>query len=742
LLLALSRVNLEVNRKPLSGNFQQDFKAQLQSALADATLGTESKELPGRETNILEVGGNLFDSVLADKLVANNVKPWLKQLSIPMIKMALKDDSLFSDQSHLARQLINRIAELELYGAGGKGETVVRKKIDSLLDEMTATENVTPELINKMLKEVGLLIRVQNKAYEENVLDVLTACQAEERSGAAGRPEPRTAAASGLFPGGQVPGSGQVLQEAEEDNDEELRECKKRVRRLKVGDWLSLGEGSEAQRLKLAWVAKNFEKYVFVNVKGQKETTLGQNELAQQLRTGSAVVLDDGGEPLVDRAQSAMLQKMHQQLLHETTHDQLTGLINRREFERNLTEALASVRQSGIKSMICYLDLDQFNIVNSTFGYESGDRLLVEVTALLKKELGGRGILARIGGDEFAMLFENCSVDEALAITSRQKGAIQGYRITSNNKSLSVSFSAGLVSIEPDSESVTSLLQAAEASCHIARAKGTNYVQVYSPDEANLSHHLKTIKWVTKIDEALDNDGLELRCQPIVSISGKVISVHHSEVLLGVPDEQGKLMSPQDFILAAEHFRRMPTVDRWVIEHAFRWLVDRRDRLGELGGLAINLSGASLNEEGFIDFVIGLAEKLRVPMDKVCFEITETAGIAHLSGATEFILALKKTGCTFSLDDFGSGLSSYAYLKNLPVDFLKIDGTFVKNMEQNQYDYAVVKSITEIGHFMGKKIIAECVENEAVLKMLRQIGVDFAQGYYTGKLRKLKVLGA
>jgi diguanylate cyclase (GGDEF)-like protein len=738
-LSALSRIRMDVPGKQQGDSFHQDFMHKLNSELAVAAPSDESKEVPVRENNILKIGGNLFDSVLADNQVADTVKPWLNQLSIPLIKMALRDDSLFYDKSHLARQLINRIAELELFSADSKVENAVRKKIDGLLAEISGADEVTPDLLQKMLKEVSLLVHVQNKAYEGNIRDLVASCETEEQHAKLEKPANK-ASPLGKFLSGLQHLTGE---EPPAKKDESLEEYRKRVRRLKVGNWLMLERGDEQKRIRLAWVAKNQDKFVFVNVQGLREETLNQDELAQYLRSGEVVVLEDGDEQLVDRAQSTMLQKMHHQLLHETTHDQLTGLINRREFEKRLAATLVRVHDSGMPSILCYFDLEQFSVVNNTFGYEGGDRALIETTRLLKQELGKDGLLARIGGDEFAMLIENCSLDDALRMASRLTGAFRAYRFTSEDKSLSLSFSAGLVEIGPESESIEALMQAAEASCRIARSKGSNYVQVYRPDEANLARHINSVKWVSRIDEALDKSTFELRCQPIVCISGHNVAVHHSEVLLRVPDDDGKLISPADLIMAAEHFRRMSGVDRWVIEHAFRWMAERRDRLDQLGGLAINLSGASLNEEGLIDFVISQAETHKIPMSKVCFEITETIGVSHLSSASEFINELKKqSGCSFSLDDFGSGQSSYAYLKSLPVDFLKIDGVFVDKMDQNPYDFAVVKSITEIGHFMGKKIIAERVESEAVLKMLRQIGVDYAQGYYLGKPRNMKTLGS
>jgi len=670
-----------------------------------------------------------------DRQVASNVTPWLRQLSVPLFKIALRDDSLFVDKSHLARQLINSIAQLELYGDDDNRQNAVRNNIESVLTEITTAEDVTPELLAKMLRHIKALVRLQDSTYRENIREISAAHEEMDGGGATAA---RTSAESTLDQ--RQRDDRNILQHSVEGDVQDLAGWRLRVRRLRVGDWLLLDIASCPRRLNLAWIAKDLERYVFVNGQGLKEATLGLDELARQMRVGKAVVLDDAGEPLFNRAQDAMLQKMHRQLLHEATHDQLTGLVNRREFERHLAEALAKVRQGDLQQMMCYINLDQFAVINNVFGYSGGDQLLVDVAQLFKDALGERGILARLGGDEFGMLFKDGCVEEALSVIGTQREGIQEYRLTVADKTMSISFSAGLVSVKRDSKTVAALLQAAKASCHMARGKGKNYVQVYDSDDMELSRHTQITKWATRIDETLDEHQLALRLQPIVCIADEVRHVQHSEVLLSLRDEQGELISPADFVVAAEQLRRMPAVDRWVIENAFRWMADNPDKLAAAGGLAINLSGASMNEECFADFILEQAEKLKIPMDKVCFEITETAGIANLSSASEFIRAVKAVGSTFALDDFGSGLSSYAYLKNLPVDFLKIDGVFVKDMHENPYDYAVVKSITEIGHFMGKKIIAEHVESDLILCMLRDIGVDYAQGYATGKPRLLAEL--
>ena len=691
------------------------IKTAMLHVLAQSAPQGEKIELPPREEKIIDVTETLLESALSDKLLASSVTPWLRQLSVPLLKTALRDESVFSDRAHMARQIINSVAELEFYGSDGGAPNAVGRKIGALLKEIETAEDLTPELFQRVLRELNALIRIQHKAYEENVREVVLAEESQPAQAVrAFRPAPA--------------------------EDELVAEWHKRIRRLKVGNSVMLDADTTPRRLRIAWISKNFDRYVFVNVRGLKEQVLSADELVFRLRNGSALVLDDGGEPLVDRAQYSMLQKMHRHLLHETTHDALTGLINRREFERVVTEALADARQHESQHVLCHLDLTQFNVVNSTFGYDGGDNALVEVSELLLANSGERAVVARLGGDEFGILFRHHSIESVLEISEQLKHRFGDYRYTRDNHSLSLSYSAGLVILAPEASGATELMQAAETSAHVARSKGSNYTKVFNADDTGLHRQHEVTMWVTRIDRALDEQLLDLRYQPIVAIKDDAIAIHHSEILLGVRDEAGNPISPAEFILAAEHFRRMVQVDRWVVERAFSWLANHPEQLAALGGMAINLSGASLNEEGCVEHILQQAKRYAVPMEHICFEVTETAGIENLSSASEFILALKETGCMFALDDFGSGHSSYAYLKNLPVDFLKIDGAFIRNLDENPYDYAVVKSITEIGHFMGKKIIAEFVENEAILRLLREIGVDFAQGYVIAKPQTLSAL--
>jgi EAL domain-containing protein (putative c-di-GMP-specific phosphodiesterase class I) len=348
--------------------------------------------------------------------------------------------------------------------------------------------------------------------------------------------------------------------------------------------------------------------------------------------------------------------------------------------------------------------------------------------------------VARIGGDKFVIFLADYTSDEALKIIKQQLKIISDYQFIWESTHFSVTFSTSLVNFNSSQDDASLLLQSAESTCQLAKDKGSNNMHISHIDDELHSNRKKIMHWVSRIDESLEDGSLSLRYQPITPINIEKNPHKHAEILLGLNDEHGNPTSPEHYVLAAEKYGRMADIDRWVIKNAFQWMISNRDKMDEIGGFAINLSGVSLNDDNFAAYILDQINKTKVPTDLVCFEITETAGIGNLSDAVQFIEEIKKTGCSFSLDDFGTGLSSYAYLKNLPVDFLKIDGSFIKDIENNPSDVAVVKSITEIGHFMEKKIIAECVEQESTIKLLEDLGVDYVQGWAIAKPKYLKDL--
>ena len=413
------------------------------------------------------------------------------------------------------------------------------------------------------------------------------------------------------------------------------------------------------------------------------------------------------------------------------SHDPLTGLLNRREFEQRVRATVEHREAEGGQHAVLYLDLDQFKVVNDTSGHAAGDELLRQVGALLRPRLREGDVLARLGGDEFGVLLPHCPPSPALRIAEALRKAIVDFRFAWKNRSFTIGVSIGLVNLAEGPHTLASVLSAADAACYLAKDKGRNRVQVYRPEDDEVALRRGEMEWVNRLHRALAEDRLCLYAQPMHAMHSTGTEVLHQELLVRLIDENDELIQPITFIPAAERYHLMPSIDRWVIRTAFRLLADRRaagDASALSGTYAINLSGASIGDDQFLDYVRESFARFRIPHRAICFEITETTAVTSLSKAAEFIGAMREPGCRFALDDFGVGVSSFTYLKQLPVDYIKIDGSFVRNMLHDPVDAAMVEAIHRIGRVMGKQTIAESVETAATLEALRSVGVDFAQG--------------
>ncbi|MCS6946774.1 MAG: EAL domain-containing protein, partial [Steroidobacteraceae bacterium] len=372
-------------------------------------------------------------------------------------------------------------------------------------------------------------------------------------------------------------------------------------------------------------------------------------------------------------------RELNRRLSYHASHDMLTGLVNRREFESRVERALKSARAREAAYALCYIDLDQFKIINDTCGHAAGDALLGQVGALLKAKVRWRDTLARLGGDEFGVLLESCSLDEAMRTAEQLREAVRNFRFSWEDRAFRLGASIGVVPITADNEDVAAILSAADSACQAAKEAGRNRVHSFAENDLELMRRRREMQWAARINTALEEGRFELFRMTIQPLQRHEPGQHY-ELLLRMRDENGRMVSPADFIAAAERYNITPAIDRWVIENAFRWLVSNSDERETLALCAINLSGQSLGDDKFLPFVIEQFHRSGIDATKICFEITETAAVANFSQANRFIQALKELGCKFSLDDFGTGLSSFGYLKHFPVDFLKIDGSFVREI--------------------------------------------------------------
>lgn len=423
---------------------------------------------------------------------------------------------------------------------------------------------------------------------------------------------------------------------------------------------------------------------------------------------------------------------MAQQVVHQATHDALTGLANRREFENRLQRALTRAKSDHETHVLCYMDLDQFKVVNDTCGHAAGDELLRQVATLFSTQMRGRDTLARLGGDEFGILIEHCTLEQATRVTEALLKIVQDFRFVWEKQSFQLSASIGMVAINHDSDSAQTIMRLADSACFAAKDAGRNRIHIYREGDETLAKRQGELQWVNGLQQALESDRLLLFAQPIRPLEPGPES-QCFELLLRLVDQDQQLVLPGAFLPAAERYHLAVRIDRWVVAAVLRMLRAHPNLLKNTGFCTINLSGQSVNDEDFQRFVFDELSNNGIVSSALCFEITETAAIANLSMAKRFMETIKTRGCRFALDDFGSGLSSFSYLKNLPVDFVKIDGVFVKDIADDPIDLAMVSSINEIGHLLGKKTIAEFVETEQTLDMLRSMGVNYAQGNVISK---------
>ncbi len=721
---ALDLLQRQEAAQPAQGS-TADLKTRLMRALRSRHGYTEKKTIGGTEGEAVELIGDLVSSVLDDSLVNAAAKPRIQRLEVPLLNVALSDPQFLGSSDHPARRVVNQLSRLHLAtDERGEADPQVAAEVDALIDEVMESSGTDPGVYARCARTLDELLGEQQRSRDANIREVVDAC--EQRKAVAKQPA----------------GDGAPSPLDERTLPAELREWVACAKRLRVGDAVMLGKDTAHPRsAALAWMDDDHSTYAFVDEQGTGTATMSLQELAMALRQGSADVLAESELPAMDRGLYAMLRKMHEGLLEQATREQHHTLIDTRELEARLDKALAAAHADGTRGVLYLLDLDHFHRINETCGRRAGDRLLEELGKVLRRAMGSEGRLARLEDDEFGVLLEKTSEEHAFKVAEKQRGAVEKFQATFKGERMALGVSIGMAGITQESATTGGLLAAATAALETAKKAGGNRIEVYHvPGDAS-DTAAPGDDWAARVDEVLRDGELVLRCQRIEPIDGSVRMKPHYEILLGVKDGAGKPVVTGEFIQAAETHHRINEVDRRVVEAAFRWMSENKRKLAKLGGCSVNLSGQSLSDESLLEFVLDQFSRTQLPPGKVLFEVTESATIKSLSNAENFIRVLREYGCKFLIDDFGSGHASYSYLKHLPVDYVKIDGMFVKDIADNPNDQAMVKSINEIGHFMGKRTVAEYVENERILEQLREIGVDYAQGFAIEEPRLLRELG-
>jgi diguanylate cyclase (GGDEF)-like protein/PAS domain S-box-containing protein len=514
-----------------------------------------------------------------------------------------------------------------------------------------------------------------------------------------------------------------------------------------VAERLTGWESAEACGLPVMHVFNVVEEVTRKPLPNPVERCLDEGKLVElpgysmlQRRDGGEYAVRDSVAPILDRQgritgsvlvfkDVTQLHGMEREMIYLARHDPLTDLINRREFEKRLEQGLETAREASLLHALFYLDLDEFKVVNDTCGHLAGDEMLKQVTALLKSVMRKTDVLARLGGDEFGVLLEDTSLEAARELGDRMHKAVKQYRFVWQERIFAIGVSIGLVLINPDSQDMAQVLSAADAACYVAKESGRNRMHEYQPDDTVLAERYGEMQWIHRIHKAFAEHRFCLYRQCILPLHADSQEPPLCEIFIRMLGEDGRIATPAAFIPAAERYHLIASIDRWVVHAAFVALACGTLSHGDTTRFCINLSGQSLGDDAFLDYVLAEVEATGIAPERIFFEITETAAVGNLAQAMHFIDVLKNLGFCFVLDDFGSGLSSFAYLKNLHVDFLKIDGGFVRDMTCNTVQRALVESIHQIGRVMGIRTIAESVEDAATLQILRDIGVDYAQGY-------------
>ena len=665
---------------------------------------------------MLDIVSNLVDAIMDDPFVNDATKVRVRRLAIPLLKVAFQDQNFFEDQMHPARQVLDHLGRLD-----PESPEQFTEVIDPVVNGIIEGYKKDPIVFSSALVTLKSAVSKQSRLFQENLEQLVSERETQQefmKSRLKGVEQPAAAQSR-----------SSVTAPPTSDGDSDWEGWLAEARRCKPGDVLSVEEQGKRKKLSLGWVSEDKGTFVLVNSLGEKAMSLTVQELAMQMRRGSAVAEDIANMALSDRGTYRMLRSLHEQLAIKASQDQLTELLTRKEFEARLDEAITDSIRTASCHVMYALDVEGFKPIVKKAGKKVGAELLRKLAKLLKKRVAHRGAVARLGANRFAVLLNNASMDEGRVTIERQRETIAKIRCMWRGEVFPLTVSAGMLEITEMNGGVEATINAVECALQRAADAGGNRIELTGLVDEPMDTDGILGAGESTILDMLSIDSLQLRCQKVIPVAENGAALPHYEILLGVQKGEGHVKLPADFLRAAERNHQMGMVDRWVISSVFTWMDENQDKTEEVDGYSINLSADSLSDDGVLAFVLEKFSETMVPPAKIIFEFRESAATENVSLITDLVTTLKAYGCRFAIDDFGMADHSFSYLSSLPVDFVKINGKLVVDILSNAKDLAVVRSINEIGHLLGKQTIAEFVENDKILTRVRELGIDYAQGY-------------
>lgn len=670
-------------------------------------------------SDTMEVVSGLLDAILQDPLVSTAIKMRLRSLALPLVRVALSDPECLTSEAHPVRQVLDRLGSIELSSASERtaSNSSFAAVIDTMVRDIGETRESLVEAFAQAIPALDASLVRQREVFDHKVTAL---ARAREQQGAWVQARRKEVARN--------PGGHPTTAPHQPALSEEWRRWLERAARFNAGDQVVLDAAStKARQGILAWTDDERETFIFVDPSGDKVASLTRQELAMGLRRRSIQPAAEATMPVVERGMHRMLQALHTRLEHEATHDPLTGLVSAKQFRARVEVVLRSASVASGGNFFGLLAIDHFRQITVRFGQRPARTLLAQFARVLERQVGSQGLVSRLAKERFAVLLEDSTRERVWQLAERLRRSLELSRCTYEGDSMPVSVSIGIIPVTPEAQTVDALLQTAASAHATAVQAGGN--RTHFAEASKRPPHKATPAGRRSVVNLIAEGRLALRCQRVEPISTDVGSKPYYEILLGVRQPDGTVGGPGSVVKTAERDGEVATLDRWVVQEALAWMAAHPPKLAEVLGFAINLSGVTLSDDGLIAFFQRQLSETRVSPGKLILEVTETAAIDSLSAAQDFIGALRGYGCRFSLDDFGAGHASFSYLKTLPFDTVKIDGLFVKDIVSNPADYAMVKSINDVAHFLGKKTVAEYVENREILGQLGGLGVDYAQGY-------------